>query len=101
MSEARAIDLIYEGLEPSLQKYYKSNIVDGRKILGGGNLQDRNRDHQVVYGSCSTRVGEDKLVNGYLHVKRKWRGKYYFYKVTVQEIKEEDEGHGRKSNRAT
>ena len=90
MSKARALDLIFEGLEPSLQKYYESNI-GGTQVLFGGNPQDRNKDHQIVYGSTSHRVGKDKLVSGHLHVKRKWRGKYYFYKITVQEIKEENE----------
>jgi|TARA_R110002124_G_scaffold94694_1_gene238822 hypothetical protein len=98
MSKARAVDLIIEGVEQSLQTYYR-HVEDGRKVLGGGNIQDRNKDHQIVYGSTSNRVGEDKLVHGHLYFKRKWRGKYHYYKVNVKEIKsngkhfpQEDEG---------
>jgi hypothetical protein len=107
----RLTDLLFSGVENALQTHHLVATTDAYRP------EEKDEDHQRVYGATETRIGTDYqldwkhykeceggafnnwneferyLIKGVCHLKRKWKGKYYFYKVTVQEMKEEKEGH--------
>ena len=69
----RTLDLKYSGIENAINAYQENKDVD----------------HMYVYGPTSHNYNEGKL-HCTLVMKRKYRGKPYTYRITLDEITEEE-----------